>query len=72
MSPAHLDELVDNNSAARTAHTELMLRLETAANVARSADDWRLAKDLERLVEFARLLGIRLATIERQIAGVVS
>jgi len=72
VSPDYLDDLVDNNSPAKAAHNELMRRLEAAANAARSADDWRLAKDLERLVEFARLLGIRLATVERQIAEVAS
>jgi hypothetical protein len=61
-----------NVDAAKARHAELMLCLEAAADVARSTDNLRLAKDLERIVEFARLLGIRLATIERQMAGVVS
>lgn len=61
-----------NVDGAKTKHSELMHHLEAAADAARNTDNRRLAKDLERLVEFTRLLGIRLTTIERQIAGVVS
>lgn len=65
------EELVSELAAALVAQRQLMQRLEATASAARMSGDLGFARQVERVTEFARLLGVRLATIERELAEVV-
>jgi hypothetical protein len=67
---AHVAEIRANHAASLAAHGELMARLEATADAARIAG-LRVTKQVERVTELARLVGIRLASIEREIAQVL-
>lgn len=67
-----VEEVVAELAAALIAHRQLMQRLDMTASAARMMGDVRFTKQVERVTEFARLLGVRLASIERELAEAAS
>ncbi len=61
------DELLGELSGAVVSHTQLMQRLEAAGGAARMTGDVSSAKRVERVTEFARLLGVRLRSVVREL-----